>query len=45
MRFGLTARLLVIGASALLAVWITVIASFYWTNDLPRIATRPPLSS
>ncbi|MCO5965071.1 sensor histidine kinase [Sinorhizobium meliloti] len=42
MRFGLTARLLVIGASALLAVWITVIASFYWTNDLPRIATRPP---
>ncbi|MGV2064498.1 ATP-binding protein [Agrobacterium sp. 22-226-1] len=42
MRFGLTARLLAIGASALLALWITLIAFFYWTNDLSRTANRLP---
>lgn len=42
MRFGLTARLLAIGASALLALWLTLIAFFYWSNDLSRTATRLP---
>ncbi|WP_416064560.1 ATP-binding protein [Rhizobium sp. ZK1] len=42
MRFGLTARLLAIGASALLALWITLIAFFYWTSDLSRTANRLP---
>lgn len=41
MRFGLTARLAAIGASLLLALWITLIASFYWANDLTRTATNP----
>ncbi|KGD92885.1 ATP-binding protein [Rhizobium sp. YS-1r] len=40
MRFGLTARVVAIGASALLALWITLIASFYWSNDLSRTTTQ-----
>lgn len=42
MRLGLTARIVAIGASVLLALWITLIAFFYWTNDLSRAATQLP---
>lgn len=42
MRFGLATRFLAIGTSALLALWLALIALFYWTNDLSDTATRLP---
>ena len=42
MRFGLAARLLAIGASALLALWLALVVLFYRTNDLSLAATRLP---
>lgn len=40
-RFGLTARILAIGGSMLLACWIMLIAFYYWTSDLSRTAANP----
>ncbi|MCR5942665.1 HAMP domain-containing protein [Ochrobactrum sp. XJ1] len=42
MGFGLAARVTAIGASVLLALWVAMIALFYWTNDLSHTATRLP---
>lgn len=42
MGVGLAARFIAIGASVLLALWVTMIALFYWTNDLSHTATRLP---
>lgn len=42
MRFGLAARLLAIGATALLALWLALIVFFYRTGDLSDAKTRLP---
>ena len=42
MGFGLAARFIAIGASVLLALWVALIALFYWTNNLSDTATRLP---
>lgn len=42
MGFGLATRFIAIGASALLALWLALIAFFYWTNGLSQTDTRLP---
>ena len=42
MGFGLATRFIAIGASVLLALWVTMIALFYWANNLSDTATRLP---
>ena len=42
MGFGLAARFIAIGASVLLALWVAMIALFYWTNNLSNTSTRLP---
>ncbi len=41
MRFGLAARLLAIGVSLLLVLWLTLIAVLYLTGDPARVIANP----
>ncbi|MFS8038336.1 sensor histidine kinase [Xanthobacter sp. AM11] len=41
MRLGLATRILSIATAFLLAVWIIVIATFYWSSDLSQVNARP----
>lgn len=40
-RLGLSARVLGIGVTFLLTAWIALIALYYWSNGLSRVATYP----
>ncbi|EUB99535.1 ATP-binding region ATPase domain protein [Rhizobium sp. CF080] len=40
-RLGLSARVLGIGVTFLLTAWITLVALYYWSNGLSRVATYP----
>lgn len=42
MRLGLATRVFAIGAAGLLALWLMVVASFYWASDLPPASASPP---
>lgn len=41
LRLGLSARILGIGVTFLLTAWIALLAFYYWSNGLSRIATYP----
>lgn len=40
-RLGLSARVLGIGVTFLLTAWIALVALYYWSNGLSRVATYP----
>ncbi|NKL33156.1 histidine kinase [Rhizobium leguminosarum bv. viciae] len=40
-RLGLSARILGIGVTFLLSAWIALVALYYWSNGLSRVATYP----
>lgn len=42
MRLGLTARVLSIAGAFLLALWLGLVAAFYWANGLTPTAGPPP---